>query len=428
MKPVTAYCQIFGKTNLARHLGCGIILVLFGLPLIGIWPLSPAWAAVAEWESPYAQAMTWAKQERYGQALTALSQLQTKYPAVAQILFDYAVVLHWDGRDKAATTLYENQISRRRDVPAYVQEAIANAYFRQQKYAPARVLYHVLSGSGDQRARRARLMEAEVLIRQNDPAAAQQIYEAMLKEQPDDLEVFLARGRARLANADSRRAGEDFFIAQGLAKKQGDVAKQKQIDGLLAMALLRAGDLEQAVSVLQPYIRSGQADASMQVDYIMGLAFGGNVDRAVAEARQFWPDLLAAPVIGVRALGDAYMISAKYDAAIHVYSIVMQRDPKNYLAIQGLAAARVQKGQFSEAVQLYEQALTLNSQVVSAVLDDCLQYMAQGKTAIAHRVFALIKARVPSQSDFYRQYAERLKLGEAPNEALKNLRLLQGQP
>ena len=94
----------------------------------------------------------------------------------------------------------------------------------------------------------------------------------------------------------------------------------------------------------------------------------------------------------------------------------------------GMAAARVQKGQLNEAVQLYERALALNLQLANMVLDDCLQYMAQGKTAAAQRVFALIKTRIPIQSNFFRQYAERLKQTESPNEALKNLRLLQGQP
>ena len=171
MKAETLCCLNFGKTNIARRLGRGTILVLLVLLLTGAWPASSVWAVAAEWEAPYGQAMNWAKQERYEQALTALAQLQTKYPTVAQILFDYAVVLHWDGRDKAATVLYESQISRYKDVPAYVQEAIANAYFRQQKYAPARILYQALATSDERRSRRARLMEAEVLILQNDPAA-----------------------------------------------------------------------------------------------------------------------------------------------------------------------------------------------------------------------------------------------------------------
>ena len=118
-------CLNFGKTNVARRMGRGTMLVLLVLLLTGVWPASAVGAVTAEWEAPYAQAMGWAKQERYEQALTALAQLQTKYPTVAQILFDYAVVLHWDGRDKAATSLYESQINKRRDVPAYVQEAMA---------------------------------------------------------------------------------------------------------------------------------------------------------------------------------------------------------------------------------------------------------------------------------------------------------------
>ena len=395
--------------------------------LAEISPISMAHAASEEWRKPYEQAMNWVKEEKYNQALFALAQLQEKYPSVPQLYFDRSVVLHWAGKDKEATILYETKIAGRKDIPAYVLEAAANAYFRQENYAPAQMLYHVLAANGDRRARRAGLLEAESLIRQNNPAEAQKIYETLLQENPNDEEVYLARGRARLEKGDSWRSIQDFVAAQAIIVRKGDLEKKKQVDSLISATCIRIGDSEQAVAILRPYIMNGQADSAMQADYVAALRMGGNLEQAIAEANRLWPDLQKAPASGVRTLGDAYLLGANFDEAIRVYTIAVKNDPKNYPAILGLAAAKVQKGQLSEALPMYEQVMAQNPRLAEIVLDDCLYLMSQGKTRAAERIFAVLAARIPASSPFYRQYAEKLKTADLPKDAYRNFQMLRGQ-
>ena len=418
------------KAKMARlPRNCAVLICFFLCLMMSLvaWPLHSACAAAEEWNAAHAQAMDWAKEEKYGQALTALVQLQEKYPSVPRILFDRAVVLHWAGRDKEATALYEMKIAGIKDIPPYVQEAVANAYFRQSNYALARPLYHNLASAGDLRARRARLLEAETLIRQNDPAGAQKIYEVFLQENPNDLEVYLARGRARMGNGDNWRSIEDFAAAQAIAAKQGDMDKKRKIDSLLAVACIRAGDAERAAAVLSPYIQDGKADPAMQADYVAALRIGGNLDQAISEANRLWPDLPNAPASGLRTLGDAYLLKEDYDQAIRIYAIALQKEPQNHLVMLGLASAKVQKGQLSEALPLYDQVVAQNSRLAEIVLDDCLYFMSQGKTGPAQRIFAVVSARIPPASPFYRQYADRLKSADAPRDAFKNFQILRGQ-
>ena len=423
-------CLKMININWARFRWNRAILIYFAVCLIllsEVLPISPVLAAAEEWRKPYEQAMNWVKEEKYNQALPLLAQLQEKYPSVPQLYFDRSVVLHWAGKDKEATALYEAKIAGRRDIPAYVMEAAANAYFRQGNYASAQMLYHVLSANGDRRARRAGLLEAESLIRQNNPAEAQKIYEALLKENPNDEEVYLARGRARLEKGDSWKSIQDFVAAQAIITRQGDLEKKKQVDSLLSATCIRVGDWEQAVATLLPYIKNGQADPAMQSDYVAALRMSGSLDQTIAEANRLWPDLQKAPPSGVRTLGDAYLLGANYDEAIRVYNIALKNDPKNYPAILGLAAARVQKGQLPEALPMYDQVLAQSPRLAEIVLDDCLYLMSQGKTGAAQRIFAVLAARIPAGSPFYRQYADKLKTADFPKDAYRNFQVLRGQ-
>jgi tetratricopeptide (TPR) repeat protein len=127
-------------------------------------------------------------------------------------------------------------------------------------------------------------------------------------------------------------------------------------------------------------------------------------------------------------LGDAYLLSAQYDQAIRAYDIVLRREPRNQMAMLGLASARVQNGQLQEALQLYDQAITLNPQLAGVILDDCLYYVSQGKIWTAKRVFGVMNARIPNNEGFYVQYANRLKAAGPTSAAYKNYQLLRGLP
>ena len=228
------------------------------------------------------QAIELARGNDFKQALAILAELRSRYPNAAPLWVDSALVLHWSGDDKAATDLYETKLRQRPDVPAYLKEAMANAYSRQEKYAEALPLLQQLSAGGE---RRFRIRTAELLIRLQNPAEAQKIYEAYLAANPSDLETLLSRGQARLINGDNRKAAEDLEQARAIAVKQQDDNRQRQIDSLLAAASLRLNDIARAIELLKPYINNKQADAIMQADYIYALRLNGKFAEAIAVAR-----------------------------------------------------------------------------------------------------------------------------------------------
>lgn len=393
--------------------------------LLGVMT-GPYVAAAEGWEALHGQAMKLAVEEKYELALPLLAKLQAQFPTTARILFDRTVVLQWASRDVEAIQLFEAKIRSRPDVPAYVQEAVATAYYRQKSYATARGLYRLLSQSDDRRmAKRAILMEAETLLRQGNPAEAQRLYDEMLGQNSADIDVYLARAKARFEHGDKWRALSDFDMARTIAEKTGDDANTRQISALMASACIGAGDMDRAESILRPYIRRNQADPAMQASYVAALCGAGKPEQAIKAAEEFWPDLGLAPSAGVRVVGDAYLLSGKIDQAIRAYGIALQDDSGNIPAMLGMAAAKVQKGQLNEAVKLYEQVLAVNASWAEVILDDCLLLMQQGKSNEAKRIFTQVTLHIPIKSGFYQKYMERLKISNASAAVLSDYQKLR---
>ena len=323
---------------------CVLCLLWFGF---GRSPL-PVQAAAQVWQTQHDQAIALARAGEFKAAVSLFAELRGKYPAAAPLLFDSALVLHWAGEDKAATDFYETKLRARPDVPNYVKEAMANAYVRQGRFAEALPLVQERAASGE---KRWRLLAAELLIRLQNPAEAQKIYEAYLAANPQDMEVLISRGQARLQNGDSRRAADDFELARQLTVKQGDAGRHKEVEALLAVASIRSNDLAKAILLLRPYIEKDQATPAMQSDYVDALRTNGNLEAAIAAAEKLWPDPAKAPVYGLRILADCYLRISKFDKALQLYAVVLQKEPQNHLAKLGSALAQVQLGRVPEALK-----------------------------------------------------------------------------
>ena len=409
----------FGRN---RFLSCvtWLLIVVFSFAAF------PAAALAAEpWQATHDKGIELARAGDFKQAISIFADLRSRYPNAAPVWIDSAMVLHWSGDDKGATNFYEASLRNRRDLPLYLKEAMANAYSRQERFAESLTLMQELAATGE---RRYRIRTAELLIRLQNPAEAQKIYEAYLAENPEDLEVLISRGQARLINGDNRKAAEDLELAAKIAEKKGDADKKRQADSLWSAASLRSNDIAQAIAILKPYSEKKQADSVMQADYIYALRLNGKFAEAIAAAASFWPDLNKAPVYGVRVLGDVFLKNGNLQEAIRAYAIVLAAEPKNHLAMLGTAVAKGQLGQVAEALQLYDRVLTQDKRLAEVVLDDCLFFVAQGKLWTGQRVFALLNQKVPPNAAFYRHYSDKLLLSGLPREAYKNYQILRGLP
>ncbi len=405
-----------------RFLSC----VSWLLVLVIVFSVFPAGALAAEpWQASHDKGIELARAGDFKQALVIFADLRSRYPNAAPVWIDSAMVLHWSGDDKGATDFYEAKLRIRRDLPVYLKEAMANAYSRQERFAEALPLLQELSAGGE---RRYRIRTAELLIRTQNPAEAQRIYEAYLAMNPEDLEVLISRGQARLINGDNRKAAEDLELASKIADKKGDAERKRQADSLWSAASLRSNDIAQAIAILKPYIDTKQADPVMQADYIYALRLNGKFAEAIAAAAGFWPDLKKAPVYGVRVLGDVFLKNGNLQEAIGAYAIVLAAEPKNQLAMLGTAVAKGLLGQVAESLQLYDRVLSQDKRLAEVVLDDCLFFVSQGKLWTAQRVFALLNQKVPPNAAFYRHYSDKLLLSGLPREAYKNYLVLRGLP
>ena len=407
-----------------RIRACSLIVLCVLWIGFGIFSLSVQ-AAVEAWQTQHDKAIALARAGDFKTAAALFAELRINYPAASPILFDSALVMHWAGDDKAATDFYETKLRARPDVPNYVKEAMVNAYVRQGRFAEALPLVQELAVAGE---KRWRLLAAELLIRLQNPAEAQKIYEALLSVNPDDIEVFVSRGEAKLINGDNRRAADDLARAKILADKQPDLSQKRRIDSLLAAASLRTNDIATALTLLKPYVDQQPPDPIMQADYIYALRLNGQFAEAIAAAARFWPDLNKAPLYGVRILGDILLRNANYAEAIRAYAVVLAKEPRNHLAMLGTAVAKAQTGKVAEALQLYERVLTLDKRLAEVILDDCLYFVAQGKLWTAKQIFALLNQKVAPSASFYRQYADRLSLSGLPREAYANYQILRGLP
>ena len=388
--------------------------------------LYPATVLAAQpWQARHDQAIELARGNDFKQALAIMAELRNRYPNAAPLWVDSALVLHWSGDDKAATDLYETKLRQRNDLPAYLKEAMANAYYRSGVFAEARTLYKQLGANGE---RRFRMMEAQSLIRMNNPAESENIYRGLLKEKPDDPDVYLSRGDARLVHGDYHRAIEDFLTVKALMEKNPDADKTRKIDSLLAAAYIRASDSARAIVALEPYILNGTADIVMQADYVFAFRQNGSFEKAVDAARRLWPDLNKPPVYGVRVLGDSYLRLGDYPQAIQIYAVVLRRDPTDHFALLGSALASGLTGKIADALVKYDQVIAKDPRLAELVLDDCLYFVSLGKTWSAQRIFEVITKRIPNNAAFHRQYADRLALSGLPRAAYDNYQILRGLP
>ena len=336
-------------------------------------------------------------------------------------------VLNWAQKHSDAVALYEEKLKlRRKDLPNFVKMAVADSYYQKGDFATSASLYHDVAISGD---KKAQIGEAQALMRQGDPASAQKIYEALLRAKPGDQDVYLSRGNTRMLAGDYAKAIDDFeaaikFVPTGDAGK----AARRELSATLARAYIRAHDPGQAIAILKPFIESGDSDLYMQSDYVYAYRLNSSYEQAIAVAKKIWPDFSKVNTYGLQAVGDSYLRSNKPELAIPIYTVILQREPENQNVRIAMAFAKTLSNQVAEGIQLYDQAISADARLAEFAMDDCIYFVTLGRTWTAQKIFALLSTKVPNQSAFYKQYADKLAMSEFPRDAAKYYSVLRGLP
>ncbi len=379
----------------------------------------------AERAKLHEQAVTLGRNASYSESLAIFRLLYQANPADLKVTYDYITVLSWAGSTESATELYE-KLPKGAEVPDYVVRSAGSAYYQHGDYRKAHDIFAKLAAGGD---KRARIWQAETLMRLSDVKAAQAIYEELLRQDPYDLDVYLSRANMYYFAGEYANAVTDFDKAQKITQTQSQYAQREtEIQGLFAAALINAGQPDKAAKVLKPFIVKGTATLNMQGDYLLALRNHGKYRQAVMEAKHIWPDYGKAPVFGLRALIDCHIQLKEYGQAVKIYELVLSRDPNDNNAQFGMAFAMMFDGKMVQSLAVYDKLLTLSPSNAPLVLRDAEtlmtgQYYTQGKS-----LFELVIRRFPDQPAYRLRYAEALAGNDLPRAAYKQFAALGAWP
>ncbi len=169
----------------------------------------------------------------------------------------------------------------------------------------------------------------------------------------------------RLLLARAQTAADDF---KGAAENYGILAKAQPANTKFLLAwsnsLLRGGDAEQAISVMQDYMRRNPSHTSMRLEYARLLAF-----------------------------------AKKYEDAESEYQRVLKSDPTNATALVGLARISSWRGNMPGAVELYNKVLARNPQNYDAAVGKAFTLIWMGRKDEAQAMLETLAQRNPSDKE-----------------------------
>lgn len=351
----------------------------------------------------HSQAVELARAGKWDEALALFGVLHRTAPLDKAVLFDYIVVLTWAGNVGSAVELYEKTPAAA-DGPDYLLRSVGGAYYQTGNYRKAAEIFARLAAQGD---RQAKIWLAEADMKMGDFVAAEAAYEELLADAPRDLAVLLSRA-TMLYEAGQYLAAADAYrkvVPLMPARSPGD--KRVEVNGLMAAALIRAGQPNQAIGVLAPFIGEGTAPMSMQADYIVAYRASGGYGAAIQEARRLWPDYGKVPVYGLEALVECYIQKKDHARAVEVYEAILTREPGYKAAQFGRAFSLMVGGKRIQGRAAYGKILD-NPENAPLVVRDAETFLAAEDFVIGKSLFELVINKYPDQPLFRQRYAEAL--------------------
>src|ERR1700675_2064993 len=205
-----------------------------------------------------------------------------------------------------------------------------------------------------------RALEAGAVLDQDFPRCLNLGRAYMNGKAPDNAEAakWLARALqlrpkssdTRLLLARAQTAAGDY---KGSPEQAGVRAKPPPANTKYLLAwsnsLLRSGDPDQAVSVMQDFMRRNPSNTLMRLEYARLLAF-----------------------------------AKKYEDAENEYQRVLKADPANASALIGLAKISSWRGNFPRAVEYYDKVLARNPQNYDAAVGKAFTMIWMGRKDEAH--------------------------------------------
>ena len=363
-----------------------------------------------------------ARSDRMEEALQVFRDAKAATGSDMGLLYDYLVVLTWKGEPGEAISLFEKRRDKfRAGTPDYVMAAVAGAYYKLGKYVQAKDLYRALSRTMP----RARLWEAESLMRLGELKAAAGLYERLLREDPQDAEIYLSRASVLIKTGNTADAAAD--VAKALeVLGQNPLGQEKILDVRAEMAtqFIQADYFSEAIAVLRPAIDNATATPRMQANYILALRLNQEYGRAVTAATTLWKDYKNVPIFGLQALADCHLRMGRPKPALMLYRLILDRDAAQSDARLSLAYAYMLEGQTSSALGEYEKVLTVRPQIADTVAGDAEALLSLGRYQAARQLYEKLFLQFPERSEYRKKWAAALLAAGMPREANEQYQLL----
>jgi len=361
-------------------------------------------ASFAEAQSPsplHRQAMELARQGDYASSLALFDGLYRSDPENLPVLYDYLVTLSWAGNDAQVAALLERVAPEQ--APRYVLEAAAkslrnlksfdqaeslyrHAAARFDDYLPLQLgLHNTLVDAGKQ-VEAAHLLQtlqqrhpghvevqfaaAYAAEGRHDYVEALQHYQRILQSQPG-----LQRAQ-RLEILALAAIGEPFLAEELAARRPGLLSAEERHRLKAAQAALmvrwgrhgsdtpqlRFAETDRALRMLETNLQAALADQppaetyalQARIDRLVALRNRVLMIQVVTEYETLQSEQVSLPGYALQAVADAFLYLEQPHRAGELYQRVLQLEPENFEAAQGLFFAYVEQEDFDRALQLAE--------------------------------------------------------------------------
>jgi predicted Zn-dependent protease len=254
----------------------------------------------------------------------------------------------------------------------------------------------------------ALMLRAQRSMQKNDPAAAIIDLRAVLKDQPDSVELTTLLARAHLANRSPDLARDT------LARAVSQYPKRPQFRYLLAGYLASQKDIAGAIREIDEILRERPGDTqALQAKADLQVA-AGNAAAAEAALRQIVKAAPESP-LGYFRLAQLFLHQKKYGMALEQLNTAAAKAPENPEVLGALAKLLIAQKRPGDALSRLRQAA--HSRPENAQLQVMLGEMlaAQGKLGEAEPVFRKAAEMEPRLEAAHANLAQLLLArGDAP--------------
>jgi predicted Zn-dependent protease len=370
---------------------------------------------VRETASLYQYAIELARRNNLQEALTLLGWLYANNRQNRSILEDYIVVAGWAGHNRQAIRLFETStLPSAEDLPVYVLNGIGGSYYNLQNFAKAEYYFAEAAAHEDHFAR---IWQAQSYFRMGQRQKANQLYEGLLKANPQDIEVLRSQISMNLWAGNNEEALEKLQQIKKLSIRDPEVLKA--VDDDMAIAYIRLSENGKAILLLKPYVDNGQANVFMQADYILALKGYEDYGNAISEGQKLWKDWSNVPIYGLQACADSYVRLGEIKKALPIYRYITQRDPKYKGITLTLGFSNLMEGHIAEGLKQYDRMIKGDRQAADIALFDAYYFFTLGKYEAGKSLYALVLHRYPDIGLYRREYADTLQDNNMEREAFQ---------